>query len=231
MLKIDPDFKSFIPALSPEEFKQLEQNILSENCCREAILTWKGFIIDGHNRYTICQKHNIPFKVSKLCFASKNDALIWIADNQLGRRNLSDATRIELASRRVKLLKDDKSLHVRKAIASAAGVSEQMVHRYMKIVGSADSEMIAKVRKGETKINNAYNKLMIETRTVREINVIGEIRKDVQAYCDVIRGLANLGKFIEFLGLVVDCEGLDWGEFGEWLEVGFGEVLRCCSPS
>jgi len=46
--------------------------------------------------------------------------------------------RIELATRRAELLKAKKTIKVRKTIAEAAGVSEQTVHRYMKIVGSAD---------------------------------------------------------------------------------------------
>jgi len=146
-LKIDPDFKNLIPPLSSEEFKQLEQNMLSEKRCREAILVWKRFIVDGHNRYTICGLHRIPFEISKLRFESKKDALIWIAENQLGRRNLSDAVRIDIASRMAEMLRQkakknlaskekvDEPMNVQKSIASAAGVSQQMVHRIYENTG------------------------------------------------------------------------------------------------
>jgi hypothetical protein len=42
----------------------------------------------GHNRYGICQKHNFQFKTIEREFDSKDDACIWIIDNQKGRRNL-----------------------------------------------------------------------------------------------------------------------------------------------
>ena len=57
MLEIKEEFKKLIPPLTSEEFKQLEQNCLAEGI-REAILTWNGFIIDGHNRYEIATKWN-----------------------------------------------------------------------------------------------------------------------------------------------------------------------------
>ncbi|MCL2422065.1 MAG: hypothetical protein FWD03_09430, partial [Defluviitaleaceae bacterium] len=87
LLKIDEDFKKLIPPLLPDELKQLKENILSTGRCRDAIVVWKGYIVDGHNRYAICREQGIPFEVSKIHFASKKDALVWIAENQLGRRN------------------------------------------------------------------------------------------------------------------------------------------------
>jgi hypothetical protein len=50
MLEIKEEFKKLIPPLTTEEFKQLEQNCLDEGI-REKIITWDGFIIDGHNRF------------------------------------------------------------------------------------------------------------------------------------------------------------------------------------
>jgi len=170
-LKIDPDFKIIIPSLSAEEFEQLEQNILSEKRCRDAILIWKGFIVDGHNRYEICQKHKIAFKVSKMNFASKKEALIWIADNQLGRRNLSNAVRIDIASRRAQLLFMDRPINIRKTVAEAAGVGERTVYKYMKLVGYADAKTLEKLRRDEIKIGTAFREMRAETRVVRQIDV------------------------------------------------------------
>lgn len=87
-LKIDPEFQALLGDLSKEEHDQLEVNIKSEGC-REAIITWNGFIIEGHNRYEICMKNNIPFKTLAKEFKSRDDVINWIIDNQLGRRNVS----------------------------------------------------------------------------------------------------------------------------------------------
>jgi DNA modification methylase len=87
-LLINPEFKKLIPPLTPEEFAQLEQNCLVEGI-RDAIVTWNGYIIDGHNRYEIAQRYDLEFKVIKSKFESENDVIEWMIFNQLGRRNLT----------------------------------------------------------------------------------------------------------------------------------------------
>lgn len=91
-LKIDKEFKTLIPPLSPKEYEQLEANIFADGC-REPIVIWNGYIIDGHNRYEICKKHNIGYKVKEMSFESRDEAVVWICTNQLGRRNIAEETR------------------------------------------------------------------------------------------------------------------------------------------
>jgi hypothetical protein len=86
-LKVDSEFKDILPALTDAEFMGLERSILKEGC-RDAIITWNGTIVDGHARYAICSKHNIPYKTKEKQFDSRSDVCIWIIQNQLGRKNL-----------------------------------------------------------------------------------------------------------------------------------------------
>ncbi|MFA7122374.1 MAG: hypothetical protein WC277_12905, partial [Bacilli bacterium] len=97
-LTIDPEFKALIPPLLPEERAGLEASILDEGC-RDALAVWKGhsILIDGHNRHSICTKHGISFEITELEFATRDDVIIWIIKNQLGRRNLAPFARSELA--------------------------------------------------------------------------------------------------------------------------------------
>ena len=89
-LKIDPEFHSKIPPLQFEEEQQLEQNIIAEGRLLNPIITWNGYILDGHTRYRILKKHGfIKFEVEEIQLANKYEALAWICKNQLGRRNLS----------------------------------------------------------------------------------------------------------------------------------------------
>lgn len=90
-LKIDSEFKSLIKDLQTKEYLQLESNILMDGC-REAIVTWNGIIVDGHNRYEICTRHNIPFRIQEMEFDCES-VIAWICANQLGRRNISEETR------------------------------------------------------------------------------------------------------------------------------------------
>ena len=78
-LKIDPEFQSKIPPLQFEEEQQLEQNIIAEGRLLNPIITWNGYILDGHTRYRILKKHGfIKFEVEEIQLANKYEALASI---------------------------------------------------------------------------------------------------------------------------------------------------------
>jgi len=87
-LKIDDEFKNLIPAIMPEEKAELEKSIIAEGC-RDPLVIWNNSILDGHNRYEICQQHKINFKTVRKEFKDRDQAKIWIISNQLSRRNLT----------------------------------------------------------------------------------------------------------------------------------------------
>lgn len=96
MIAIDSEFQSLIPPLSDDEYERLEKSILSEGV-RNPIITWNGTIVDGHNRYHICEEHGIKCPQRERDFPSREAAKIWIIENQFGRRNLSAYDRSALA--------------------------------------------------------------------------------------------------------------------------------------
>lgn len=91
-LKIDKAFKNLIRPLQRKDYLQLEAELLQDGC-REPIVVYDGFIIDGHNRYEICTRHQIPFSVLEMAFECKEEAIAWICAKQLCRRNITDETR------------------------------------------------------------------------------------------------------------------------------------------
>ncbi|MCR4719785.1 MAG: hypothetical protein K5768_09175 [Firmicutes bacterium] len=91
-LKIKKEFKNLIRPLHQQEYLQLEENILKDGCL-DPIITWNGYIVDGHNRYEICTKHDIPFNTVEIAFECDEEVIAWICANQLGRRNISNETR------------------------------------------------------------------------------------------------------------------------------------------
>lgn len=88
----DPEIQRLIPPLSTEEFKRLEEDIL-EHGCLDPLITWKDILLDGHNRYEICNRHQIPYQVKSLLFESRDHALSWVCLHQIGRRNVSEESR------------------------------------------------------------------------------------------------------------------------------------------
>ena len=95
-IKINKEFKNLIPELSKEEYNLLEKSILSEGC-RDSLILWGDILIDGHNRYEICQRNNVEFSTKEISFTDRDEVKIWIIKNQFGRRNLDTLSRIELA--------------------------------------------------------------------------------------------------------------------------------------
>jgi site-specific DNA-methyltransferase (adenine-specific) len=189
-IKIDPEFKALIPPLSPEEKTQLEKNILAEGC-RDALVVWNGFLLDGHNRFEICEKHGLPYKTETINgdeIKSRVDARIWIRNNQKGRRNLTPAWMIELElgnkedllakgkEKREQNLKqnapdlsqNDKSEpeppphRTRETIAKAAGVSTGQVGMAEQVRKKAP-DLWDKAKSGDVTISAAYKKVKRES--------------------------------------------------------------------
>lgn len=99
-LKIDPELRDLLPPLTDDEYKQLEKNIVENGFDKNfPIMEWHGFIVDGHNRYSICKKHNIEYVVGTLGYETKDEVMEWMLDIQLGRRNLSPIQRIAVAEK------------------------------------------------------------------------------------------------------------------------------------
>ncbi len=161
-LIIDKEFEKLIPPLSDEEFDLLKHRILSDGEIYNPIITWNGVIIDGHHRYKILQEHpEIRSRVQVMHFENRNAAIVWICDNQLGRRNISQVQRSVLLGKRYKAEKEcakfrgnqytkdvvgvqnestaperDKTA---KKIASEAGVSVSTIKRDEKFIEGLDA--------------------------------------------------------------------------------------------
>ena len=102
-ITILPELQALIPELQKSEYEQLEENIRKEGC-RDSLLIWQtnqgtidgtestlpvNVLVDGHNRYSICKKHSIDYKVVLREFLSLQAVRDFMINNQLGRRNLT----------------------------------------------------------------------------------------------------------------------------------------------
>jgi len=90
---IDEEFRLLLPKLDSATFESLEKNILAHGV-RDPLVVWNDILIDGYNRYTICTKHDLPYITVSMEFSSRDEALHWIIENQISRRNL---TSVELS--------------------------------------------------------------------------------------------------------------------------------------
>ncbi|MEY3612038.1 MAG: hypothetical protein RJB14_1760 [Pseudomonadota bacterium] len=103
-ITVNEELKAYIDPLTPDEYAALERSILAEGC-RDALVLWGDMLVDGHNRYGICQKHGLPFQtVQNTHFQSLQDVHLWMIDQHLGRRSVSDFQRGVLALRKREIL-------------------------------------------------------------------------------------------------------------------------------
>mgnify|MGYP003634702583 CR=1 FL=1 len=194
-MEIKEEFKNLIPALSVEEYAQLEANILEEGI-REPIITWNGYIIDGHNRFSIAQRFDLEYKTTSKYFSSEESVKEWMILNQFGRRNLSNYQRSVLALELEEVFKEkaknkqgtrndltsSKSLEevrTHKELEKVAQVSHETVRKVKKIQAKAPEEVKAKLATGEVSINAAYKEIKKEEKKQNFINKKIEFEKPI----------------------------------------------------
>mgnify|MGYP000647673176 CR=1 FL=1 len=87
-------FRSNFAAEFLRKLQQLEMNMIRDRKLTDPIIVWNKTILDGHNRYNILRKHSfIEYEIKEMEFSSRQEALIWICNHQLGRRNLTPERR------------------------------------------------------------------------------------------------------------------------------------------
>ncbi|MET0520002.1 MAG: plasmid replication/partition related protein [Burkholderiaceae bacterium] len=115
------ELRVYIDPLSPDEHQALERSILAEGC-RDALVLWGEVLVDGHNRYGICQKHGLPFQtVQNSRFKSMEDVHLWMIDQHLGRRSVSDFQRGVLALRKKEIVAARRAQYLADGAAQAGG--------------------------------------------------------------------------------------------------------------
>ncbi|OZI35940.1 hypothetical protein CEG14_12920 [Bordetella genomosp. 1] len=175
---INEELRLYIDPLTPDEYAALERSLLAEGC-RDALVLWGDLLVDGHNRYGICQKHGIPFNtVQNTRFQNLDDVRLWMIENHLGRRSVSDYQRGVLALRKKEILQarapappageagadaataetaaaPEPVLPNRQALAREARVSSNTLTQIDRIRQQAAPELVEAVRAGEISINAA----------------------------------------------------------------------------
>ncbi len=119
---VNEELKAYIDPLTPDEHDALERSLLAEGC-RDALVLWGDILVDGHNRHAICQKHGLPFQtVQNTRFQSMEDVQLWMIDQHLGRRSLSDFQRGVLALRKREIVVARRVQREQAAVAEQPGI-------------------------------------------------------------------------------------------------------------
>ena len=201
---INEELRSFIDPLTPVEYAALERSLQAEGC-RDALVLWRDVLIDGHNRYDICQKHGIPFRtVHNNNFATLEDVMLWVIDNNLARRSVSDFQRGMLALRKKEIVAaraaaappeqaaedsvDDAASppwSTREDVAKAARVSANTLSQIERIRKTAAPELVDAVRTGTISVSAAANVASLPAEA--QVAAVAGGRKELQQAARQVR--------------------------------------------
>lgn len=178
--RIDSEFNGIMPVLTKDELEELENSLLKDGYKGAPIIVWEDIIIDGHNRYLLCKKHNIPFEVQKMEFENREEVIQWMIRAQLGRRNLNSAQRIALVKKfrpiyekqakenqgtRTDLVvnlpqsKKEDMGRTSEKLALIAGVSDKTYRMGEKVLNSDNKELKEEMLSGEKSVSAAHKEL------------------------------------------------------------------------
>ena len=204
---IHDGLRAYIDPLTEHEFAALERSLLNEGC-RDALVCWGDVLIDGHNRYAICQRHQLPFKIIQNDhFQSIEDVQLWMIDNHLARRSVSDFQRGMLALRKKEIIRARlpapaqtageeqpdsatpatvlKPTQSRQEIARAAGISSNAVVQIEKIQRTASPELVQAVRAGTISISAAASVASLPSE--EQVVAVAGGRKELQEVARQVR--------------------------------------------
>jgi HAMP domain-containing protein len=207
-ITINEELRSFIDPLTANEHAALERSLLAEGC-RDALVLWGDVLIDGHNRYDICNRHGIEFRtVQNTTFNSLDDVMLWMIDNHLARRSVSDYQRGVLALRKKDIVTarvaqraaaepeaaaapDDAKVpesppwNTREDVAKAARVSSNTISQIERIQKAATPQLVEAVRAGTISINAAANVASLPESV--QIAAVAGGRKELQQAARQVR--------------------------------------------
>ncbi|UZS00230.1 ParB/RepB/Spo0J family partition protein [Chondrinema litorale] len=174
------ELELYIRKQKPEELEQFKAS-LEEEGIRDALVVTlfegKNVLVDGHHRFRVGKEVGITyFPTKQLALGTLEDIKIWMLKNQLGRRNLTDAERIYIATEltnfltekakenqqsgvRLNLAKGEKAVNTNAEIAKLANVSRANVTKFNKLKKEASAEELEKVIIGEKSIHKAHSDL------------------------------------------------------------------------
>jgi SAM-dependent methyltransferase len=185
---------------------------------------WPVTLLDGHNRYEICTRLELPFDIERLPFPDRSHAEEWIIRNQFGRRNLSAYVRTQLALRleeniaaRAKAnqvrkpadsvcqISDKQKIDTKQEVAKAANVSHDTVAKVKRIEeattdGLVSAATIGKLRSGEISINHVDKEIKKQRAEVRAV----EKKREAAAAGFLDGEIVRLGDFRTILPSIPD---------------------------
>lgn len=165
---IDPEFQKMWGHLPPKEYGELEEDIIAHGC-HMPLIVWNGILLDGHNRFAICEDHGIKYRVEEIDLPDRDAAKLWCFRNQVFRRNILPFMRVEMADKMRPIIEKEALSRMEKGgvvppgyegrtndlIAKEARVGHNTVEKIRVIKADAIAPVVEAARTGAIPIKGA----------------------------------------------------------------------------
>ncbi len=185
-LKINPQYREITCELSKNDYSSLKESIKNNGLWNGIIVNSDGIILDGHQRYNICQELNITPKTIIKEFESPSHERIFVGDCALAGKHLVPLQRIKISqiirpelekiakqnmSDGGKGLQTSANLDTREILAKKANVSHDTYSKGVHILESKNEKLISDTLAGYKSINSAYRQIHMKEKNLIPQNI------------------------------------------------------------
>lgn len=193
------ELRDFIHPLTTDEFFGLERTLLEEGIT-DPLIIWETspevagivtdkplvyILMDGHHRYKVSRKHQLPFKIVLKKYATLDEVKTAMLDKQLNRRNLTPEQVSYYRGLKYNRMKEgqvgiEKHLNVASTLSKEFGVNEKTVRRdaaYAKGLDKLAPEFKQEVLAGQTQLPKSAIGVLAKIENLQPISTITELEE------------------------------------------------------
>lgn len=191
------EIRDYINPLTNDEFTGLERTLLDEGI-NDPLIVWETtstaagmddlgtevyVLIDGHHRFKISKKHNLPFSIILKKYETLELVKSAMLDKQLNRRNLTPEQvsyyrGLKYNISKAKQVGVEKQINIASELSKEFGINEKTVRRdgvFAKGLDKLSPELKTAVLSGQVNLPKATVSFLSKLDTIEEIDSISQI--------------------------------------------------------
>ena len=143
-LKVNPKFKNLLPALAEVERAGLAKSIKAAGEAYDPVIYWTKTreIVDGFNRFEICECGGYTYTSHGIEFEDEDAVLKWMVSHQQSRRNLSRADMEHLVKKLADMLGGTAAGPPKKG-------SKPVVQQIAEVIGEKPASVTSRLYRGK----------------------------------------------------------------------------------
>lgn len=138
-IKVLTEIETLLPPLTDEQLEGLEQAIIRTNGPNDALWLWGDILVDGHNRYRLCRKNDLPYETKQVWEDAEtlDEVKFLMREAACHQRNIPpdkvSQMKVEMVEYKQEY-EDMSRMEAVETVAKATGVTTRSIHRDLKKV-------------------------------------------------------------------------------------------------